>query len=142
MKLERRHKPLSGLIELTPMLDVILLLLIFFILSSALVAQPGIRVDLPRGLLAAGYRSNEWIITVVLEPETKDKKERQPLIFFNDQLVALGDIATKLLEVNPKKENFTLIIKCDRKVPQGIVIDIMNSAMQAGWSVILATRGE
>jgi biopolymer transport protein ExbD len=140
MKLERRHKPLSGLIELTPMLDVILLLLIFFILSSALVAQPGIRVDLPRGLLATGYRSNEWIITVVLEPETKEKKEPQPLIFFNDQLIALGEVSSKLLEVNPQKENFTLIIKCDRKVPQGILIDIMNLAMQAGWSVILATR--
>jgi biopolymer transport protein ExbD len=140
MKLERKHKPLSGLIELTPMLDVILLLLIFFILSSALVAQPGIRVDLPRGLLAAGYRSNEWITTIVLEPESKDKKERQPLIFFNDQLITLADMGSKLLEVNPKRESFTLIIKCDRQVPQGVLIDIMNLAMQAGWSVILATR--
>jgi biopolymer transport protein ExbD len=140
MKLERKHKPLSGLIELTPMLDVILLLLIFFILSSALVAQPGIRVDLPRGLLAAGYRSNEWITTIVLEPESKDKKERQPLIFFNDQLITLADMGSKLLEVNPKRESFTLIIKCDRQVPQGVLIDIMNLAIQAGWSVILATR--
>jgi biopolymer transport protein ExbD len=140
MKLERRNKLLSGLIELTPFLDVILLLLIFFILSSALVAQPGIRVDLPKGLLAAGYRGNEWIITIVLEPESREKKERQPLVFFNDQMISLGDLSSKLLEVNPNKENYTLIVKCDRQVPQGILVDVMNTAMQAGWSIILATR--
>jgi biopolymer transport protein ExbD len=49
-------------------------------------------------------------------------------------------MGSKLLEVNPKRESFTLIIKCDRQVPQGVLIDIMNLAMQAGWSVILATR--
>jgi biopolymer transport protein ExbD len=117
-----------------------LLLLVFFILGSALVVQPGIRVDLPRGLLAGGYRSNEWIVTVVLEPEGKDRRERQPLILFNDQVVTLSDISSKLLEVNPRRENYTLLIKCDRQVPQGVLVDIMNFAIQGGWSVILATR--
>ncbi|MCS7062548.1 MAG: biopolymer transporter ExbD [Methylacidiphilales bacterium] len=140
MKLDRRHKPLSGLIELTPMIDVVLLLLVFFILSSALVAQPGIRVDLPRGLLAAGYRSNEWIITVALEADSKDRREARVLIFFNDQLVTLADLSSKLIEVNPQKENRTLVIKSDRFVPQGVLVDIMNIAIQGGWSVILATR--
>ncbi len=62
--LQRRVQPLRGLVDVAPVLNVILLLLCFFLLSSSFIMQPGIKVDLPRSAYAEGSPASRLIVAV------------------------------------------------------------------------------
>lgn len=146
IKLTRRFQPLHGPIDMAPLIGVVLLLLVFFMLSSTFVLQPGIRVDPPRSLYGTGAPSNTFIVTVMLEAERRDPTTgaalpRQPVIFFNDQIIALTDLQKALQQLNSKKRTGTpLVLKADKDVPLGLLTDIMNAAMANGLSVVIATQ--
>lgn len=145
IKLTRRFQPLRGPIDMAPLIGVVLLLLIFFMLSSTFVLQPGIRVDPPRSLYGTGAPSNTYIVTVMLEAERRDPATgallpRQPVIFFNDQILALPDLQKALQQLNKKRTGTPLVLKADKDVPLGLLTDIMNAAMANGLSVVIATQ--
>ncbi len=85
--LNRRLQPLRGLVDLAPALNVILLLLCFFLLSSSFVLQPGIKVELPHSPFAVGTPATRLIVAVTLAPQQFDDKgaplPRQPVLYFN-----------------------------------------------------------
>lgn len=145
IKLTRRFQPLRGPIDMAPLIGVVLLLLIFFMLSSTFVLQPGIRVDPPRSLYGTGAPSNTYIVTVMLEAERRDPTTgallpRQPVIFFNDQILALPDLQKALQQLTKKRTGTPLVLKADKDVPLGLLTDIMNAAMASGLSVVIATQ--
>lgn len=145
IKLARHYQPLRGPIDMAPLVNVVLLLLIFFMLSSTFVLQPGIRVDPPRSLYGPGAPSNTFIVSVMLEPEKHDPTTgallpRQPVIFFNDQILSLPDLQKALQEVTKKSSGAPIVLKADKEVPLGLVTDIMNAAMANGLSVVIATQ--
>lgn len=145
IKLPRPLQPLRGPIDMAPLMGVILLLLLFFMLGSTFVLQPGIRVDPPRSLYGTGAPSNTFIVTVMLEAERRDPTTgamlpRQPVIFFNDQILALPDLQKALQQLNKKRSNAPLVLKADKDVPLGLLTEIMNAAMANGLSVVIATQ--
>src|ERR1700679_554719 len=94
--LTRRLQPLRGLVDLAPVLNVVLLLLCFFLLSSSFVLQPGIKVDPPRSMFAHGTPASRLIVAVTLAPQQYDEKgaplPRQPVLYFNNQIVTLAGL--------------------------------------------------
>ncbi len=145
IKLPRHLHPLRGPIDLAPLIGVVLLLLLFFMLGSTFVLQPGIRVDPPRSLYGTGAPSNTFIVTVMLEAERRDPatgavQPRQPVIFFNDQVLALPELQKALQNLNKKRSSTPLVVKADKDVPLGLLTDIMNAAMASGLSVVIATQ--
>src|ERR1700748_3182378 len=72
--LNRRLQPLRGLVDLAPMLNVILLLLCFFLLSSSFILQPGIKVNLPRSVSGGVPPASRLIVAVTLAPQQYDEK--------------------------------------------------------------------
>ena len=66
MKFKRYTKVLTSLeqINLTPLIDVVLLMLIFFILSSSLASQSGINVKLPKAITSDTIKEENLTITV------------------------------------------------------------------------------
>lgn len=145
LKLPRHLTVLRGPIDMAPLAGVILLLLIFFMLSSTFVLQPGIRVDPPRSLYGTGAPSNSLIVSVMLEAERRDAttgvvQPRQPVIFFNDQILSLPDLQKTLQQLNKKYSGSPLVLKADKDVPLGLLTDIMNAAMASGLSVVIATQ--
>ncbi len=123
----------KGRIDPAPMVDVVFLLLIFFVLSSSFVLQPGIKVDLqPSKVIGAGQFQG-LVVTVT----------RENLLFFNDQRTTLEGLRNSLQTAAQRGRDRELIIKADRQVPHGTVVELMSMAIEAGISAInIATRPE
>jgi biopolymer transport protein ExbD len=129
--LNRRLQPLRGLVDLAPVLNVILLLLCFFLLSSSFILQPGIKVNLPRLTYAEGSPASRLIVAVTLSPQLFDDKgaplPRQPLLYYNDQIVTLDGLRAGLDQLPPSRIKPTLIVKADKDVPVDFISSIMDT---------------
>jgi biopolymer transport protein ExbD len=134
MKLRRTVMPLRGPIDMAPLIDVVLLLLIFFILSSSFVLQPGIKIQLPRMVsgLNRGVTDSGYMLAVTAG--------NPPHVFFNDQVSGLDKLPEQFRTVAAKDDGATVILKADEDVANGIVVQIMNQALQAGLNVVIATQ--
>ena len=135
MKLHTRLQYLKGPLDMTPMMDVILLLLIFFMLSSSFILQPGIKVELPQSRYGPGAQANRLIVSLVPDPQ-----KTEPLIFFNDQLMTSEQLQAALKAAAAGRPSQSLVIKSDKGIAMGTVVDVMNLAMSHGLSVIIATQ--
>src|SRR5471030_1485051 len=123
--LTRRLQPLRGLIDLTPVVNVVLLLLCFFLLSSSFVLQPGIKVDPPRSAFAVGTPASRLIVAVTLAPQRYDDKgapiKRDPVLYFNDQIVTLDGFRTALDKLPACRLTPMLVVKADKDVPLDLI---------------------
>lgn len=131
MKLRRSIYTVKTLPDITPLVDVVLLLLIFFLLTSSFVFQPGIKIDPPYGSGAGGANTRHIISISAQNP---------PLIFFNDQITTLETLEKKLGRLARRQPNTTLVIKADQAVPHGLVTEVMNFSLNAGLPVLIATQ--
>ena len=124
----------KGRLDVTPMLNVVFLLLIFMLLSSPFVLQPGIgMVDLPAAHGAKNISLQELVITV----------SRDNLLFFKNQPTTLARLADQLRVAAGETRNAELIIKADRRVGYETLIKVIDTAFAAGISAVnLATRPE
>ncbi len=118
-------------IDITPLVDVVFQLIIFFMLSSSFVMQPGIKVELPKIHLPVSEKPTG--LTVVIRRDGK--------IFFKDQEIALDQLGKTLsLEKGGQKLEL-LIIKADQKALHGRVVEVMGIAKEIGFSrIAIATK--
>ena len=122
MKLRKSRIPRKGYIQIIPMIDVMFFLLATFMLASLSMQNlDSLQVNLPKG--QAEKLSTEKPITLTL---TKDSE-----IYINKESVTLETLAAKLKpllkDAQPK-----LIVSADSEAPQGIVVQAMLRARQAG----------
>jgi biopolymer transport protein ExbD len=115
----RRSRP--GL-DLTPLVDTVLNLLIFFMLSSSFAFQPGIRVRLPEA--ASKEEEPQRDLVLVL---TRDQR-----LYLNDAPVQLADLGARLRERLRERNEAVVIIRADRDVLHGRVVEVMDIAKEAG----------
>jgi len=141
--LTRRLQPLRGLIDLTPVVNVVLLLLCFFLLSSSFVLQPGIKVDPPRVAFGVGTPASRLIVAVTLAPQRYDDKgaplKREPVLYFNDEIVTLDGFRTALDKLPASRLQQTLVVKADKEVSFDLVASITATAAPR-FVVVLATQ--
>ena len=121
----KRSKSGGGGLDLTPIVDVVFNLLIFFAVTLSFAATSGgINVKLPSASSADPVEKEE--ITVNL---TEDGK-----LFYNDKSVDLAGLAEKLKEVKNKES--IIIIRADSTVPHGKVVEVMDTVKTEGLSKI------
>ncbi len=124
----------KGRLDVTPMVNVVFLLLIFILLSSPFVLQPGYGlVDMPAANGPQNISLKELIITV----------SRDNLLFFKNQPTTFVQLADQLRMAASETRNAELIIKADRHVGYDTLIKVIDTAFAAGISAVnLATRPE
>lgn len=137
MKFKRRLAIFSGHIELTPLVDVVFLLLIFFVLSSSLIFSPGLKVDLPESTASTSVQTTDLVLIIT------DKHE----VYFRDKLISpLEGYEQLRAELQKAKlahgdDTPRLIVQADRKIPLGRVIAVMDIAWEEGFNnLAIATR--
>ena len=117
---------LSGGLELTPMIDVVFLLMIFFLVASKLdEADRYIDVVLPKASAAKPLttRPREFLVNI----------DRDGNYFVGARPVAIGDLQTLLKQAavdNPKRQ--TVIVRADENVAHKFVVAAMNACVEAG----------
>ena len=130
MKLSRTTTISFGWLYVFPLLDVVFLLIFFFLLSSSFVLQPGIAVTVPFSRFTLGPQPNQQIISVTGGPN--------PAIYLRDQKVTLAQLGPAL-DVT-KREGRSIVIKADRLVSYDLVMAVTNAVLERGISsVALAT---
>lgn len=114
--MERRRQALSE-INVTPFVDVMLVLLIIFMATAPLMQQ-GIDVDLPQAKGKELSPTERIIITV----------KKNGKIYVNKSSVTLKTLKTKL----SKKTNKEVFLKADKDVPYGLVVMVMGELREIG----------
>ena len=111
--------------------DIIFLLVVFFLLSSSFVIQPGIKVRLPKSDTKNQTEKKGIVITV-------DKNYN---IYVNDSLVnivSLESFVGSLIKENP---NSTIIIRTDEELEVKKLIKIMDKVKKVGGDkIVIATQ--
>ncbi len=113
-------------INVTPMVDVMLVLVVIFILTAPLLAS-SIRLDLPRTDAAKPGDPPRFVTVAV---------DKAGQAFFDDRPVTLPELATALqaaARANPETE---VQLRADQGVPYGRVVEVMGEAQKAGLNRI------
>ena len=109
-------------INVTPMVDVMLVLLVIFMVTAPLIQQ-GVKVNLPE-TKAAPVEANEKKLVVSI-----DKGKR---VFIGETEVTLSELEEKLKTNAKAQKDKELYLHADRDLPYGVVVDVMASAQRAG----------
>jgi biopolymer transport protein ExbD len=121
MKPFARKKPEAVGVDITPLLDVVFQLLLFFILTSTLV-QPGIELDLPES-----NQSNE-----ALEADLVVSVDREGCVFFNDRIVSLEEVESVLRSFATQNSNGNVIVRVDSAAAYGNFFSILEASRNVG----------
>jgi biopolymer transport protein ExbD len=118
-------------INITPLTDVFLVLLIIFMVTSSVIANTGKRVDLPEAVQQA--QTPPKAVTVTL---TEDG-----VVQVNDETVALERLRQHLTKALAATENKTVVLRGDRKVMLERAVYVLDQAQLAGaQGFALATK--
>lgn len=137
MKLELSQKINIGLYYAIAAIDVLFLLLIFFLLGSSFVLQPGVKVELPFSTSTMHPKPNMVVITI--------QAGSPPLIFYNGAKVEFNELDSLINLAFKDDKNIiekTSIIQADKNVSFGIVFEISNLLLQKGFELSYATTNE
>jgi len=115
------NKPVSD-INVTPLVDVILVLLIIFMVTAPML-QMGIDVNLPRVKAKSVDVGEEKLILTI-----KSNEE----IFINRYKATLDDLKSKLENIFESRIDREIFMRADEKVPYGFVVKVMSEVRKAG----------
>jgi biopolymer transport protein ExbD len=138
MKFKRPKELKRTKIEIIPMIDTVLFMLVFFMLSSlAMVHLNGLQVNLPKAGTSARQATQDLTITV-------DKFQR---VFVNKKSVQMSNLAQTLSDTigpNVDMQTQSVIINADFSVPNGLVVHCIDASRQVGIRhfVIATAPGE
>ncbi len=131
MRFKRHIQTDRAQIEIAPLIDCVFLLLIFFLLTSSFIFQPGIKINLPKAVTSEVIQEKSTIISI-----TKSNQ-----IYFNEKIVSISELKEELKTVS--RQNKPILIKADRSVPLGQVVNIWDLCRGSGISQInIATNQE
>jgi biopolymer transport protein ExbD len=117
------HKREDPETDLTPMIDVVFQLLIFFMVTAVFAITPGLDIKLPEAEEAQAPEKENLFIVVDQDGNMK----------LNHQQVTFGDLKEKLEEKRKLLDNTTMIIiQGDERSTHGQIVNIMDIARQVG----------
>lgn len=129
MKLESTLPDRTGPLYVAPVLNVLLLLLIFFLLGSGFVLRSGVSVQLPVLQSSLPPVSRSHLVTLV-PGET-------PRLYLNESPVTLEELPERLGK--PDERIRQVIVLADQSTPFGLVSRVTNVALRAGFQIVYAT---
>ena len=110
-------------INVTPMVDVVLVLLVIMMVSATYIVSQSLKVELPKSA-----SSDETVASVVAVSITKDNK-----YFFNQQPVTDdADLTGHFVQAKAKGEEISLVVSADSEAMHGRVVHVIDLAKQQG----------
>ena len=126
-RLERdKGTPPMSDINMTPLIDVMLVLVVIFIITAPLLAS-SIKLDLPKTDAAKPNEAPKFVLLVV---------DKSGQAFLNDKPLATAELAQQLAQTAKQNPDTELQLRADESVPYGRVVEVMGVAQKAGLNRI------
>jgi biopolymer transport protein TolR len=113
-------------INVTPLVDVMLVLLIIFMVTAPMMMQ-GVDVDLPQTAAKALNSKHEQLIISV---------SKKGEVYVDRYKVAVPELGEKLARICESKPGCEFYLKADRTVPYGLVVEVMAEVRRAGINTL------
>ncbi|PIV20754.1 MAG: hypothetical protein COS40_10920 [Deltaproteobacteria bacterium CG03_land_8_20_14_0_80_45_14] len=114
MEFERKRYHVH--LDIAPLVDVVLNLLLFFMLTSHLIEEPAIKIRLPDSTTAESMRETSQIVTITKNGE----------LYFMDKRVDLKNLRAAIQDSFPEREKGFLRIKADKEVDVGLLVSVID----------------
>ena len=116
------HRELMSDINVTPFVDVMLVLLIIFMVTAPMMVE-GLNVDLPEATAKPLDSEKEHLIITI---------DENHLIYINDFKIDVDFLGEKLNKMLQGRSDREVYLKADKKIPYGIVVQVMAEIKKAG----------
>ena len=117
-----KHSELMSEINVTPFVDVMLVLLIIFMVTAPMMVQ-GLDVDLPEATAKSLDSEKEHLVVTI-------NKDQQ--IYISDFEVTVESLSSKLQKILQGRTDRDVYLKADKSIPYGIVVQVMAEIKGAG----------
>ena len=111
-------------VSLTPLVDIVFILLIFFLITSTFVQNPGIEVELPKATSTSAKVESDNIIMAV----TKDG-----VVIHEGKPMSPESLRARLAEHFKNRADQMVVIQADATAHHGKVVEVMDIAQSAGF---------
>lgn len=118
---EGRRRRLMSDINVVPLVDVVLVLLVIFMITAPMLTR-GIDIDLPKSSANTIKPSQRVIVTV----------EKDETVFVDKEKVPLNRLLERLERVKAQSPDMTIYLRGDKNVPYGIVVQVMDMIKKVG----------
>jgi biopolymer transport protein ExbD len=132
MKLQSTIRIRPDFLYLAPLLNVVMLLMVFFLLNSNFMVRSGYRVDLPVSGSSLKLSERAHIVTIT--------SGESPRILLNSEEIAIGDLTARLVEL--KKVSRDVVINPDSTAAIGLMLRVFKAVHAAGCDPAMGTRPE
>jgi biopolymer transport protein ExbD len=136
MKFKNKREGIRSNVDMTPMIDIVFQLILFFLVSTTFATLPGIKLNLPQSHTAESTSMMGITITA----------DSNGAVYFNDKEVSMTGLGEELLTFDTgttKKEEFPISLEADSEVTNGTIVKIFDVIRESGYCVInLRTTSE
>ncbi len=116
-----KRRPVEASLNVAPLVDIVFLLLIFFLLTSAFI-HPGLELTLPEARPAEAQEAEENVVQITKEGE----------IYLNAEPVSEEQLRERLQESLAADPDKVIVIKADEKLEFGLFVSVMDISREAG----------
>lgn len=119
-------------INVTPLMDIVFIMLIFFIVTSTFVKEPGAEINRPEAQTAKERKFAS--ILVAIDAENK--------IWIDKDEVTLETVRTAVEQLKAENPKGTAVVQVDRKASSRYLVEVVNQVRDAGVSEIAVSTEE
>mgnify|MGYP000420076231 FL=1 len=121
----------EGEIDITPMLDVVFIMLIFFIVTASFVKESGIEINRPDAATSVAKPKAGILIAINENGE----------IWINKRMVEVGQVRANIERLHAENPQGTVVVQADEEAKTKSLVAVMDAARQAGiYDISLATQ--
>ena len=129
MAIDTQRKQEDVEIDMTPMLDIVFIMLIFFIVTTVFVKQAGVEVDKPHAL-SSTPRTKAYVFIAIDENNE---------VHIDKSKVQISEIRSKLNSMRVENPEGEVVIQADKQSRSGLVLDVLDQVKRTGATVSIAT---
>jgi len=131
MVFKEKTKKRKVFINITSLIDVLFLLLIFFMVTSTFLEKPGMDLDLPDAETGVLKEVKDLVVQI----------DRQEQIVLNGKPINIDEISSAFQTSYAGNPQVSLVLEADRRVSHGLVVTLMDIAKKAGIKkLVIATQ--
>ncbi|MFI8745172.1 ExbD/TolR family protein [Pseudomonas sp. NPDC077186] len=132
MRMRRHHQQDEDTgIDLTPMLDVVFIMLIFFIVTSSFIRESGVEVQRPQAETASPQDKGNILIAVTADGQ----------IWMDKQPVDIRSVRAHVERMRVDQPEGAVVVQADQEARTGLVVQVMDQARLAGVPDVALAAG-